>query len=898
MSAETFRRFIRPIVAAPRPGRPVFTWRPHQPFRSTGPKDKFPVPHTFTPKQTATPQEQWYDYGRYLGANTKKYGKLRVNNEKELTKARAEVAQIQSNIQRIDERIAEIRATDPRTTRGDITKKGLESINREKEARVKVATELEDSQAYVDYVRDEWVARARAAEIQSGELEDAFLNSVGPDDYRQRLDQLNVVRETPEYIQQIVGQIQSHLDEVFSVPLPEPRVRVSPTPKPAAPKKAATSTTPKKRVTTKKVKPAATEEMQPTKEAVALVVPKAQGEPEIYVKDQNGDMSQMIFSGEDSSAPAAVPEPVPPAAVVEQVPMDDSAPGGWANSLSGLFGPETPEAPVAVVPTPVAPAKAKPTPKSESAVAINVPATADPVVPPPHIQEGLEGLFGPASDNPDVPGVYVVEPAVVTPETAVQPAVPAPTAARAKPKSSSAKPTPKPKAPAPKKEPAKAEKPKTPAKPKPKSNALTSQDLSDSERIAILEGRIAEATSTGQTARARALKGQLTRLRNKQSSGSDNLPAVVPDSDIVMFPPDADTPVATDVIPVPVPDGDNLPVIYRVPTTPESVPIEIGGEVVDQFSGTPSPPTPPPPPAGRGVITVLPTGEVVLRQPSDTAIYRRPSSDVEEIIYSGEELPPLITRVPSEPDLDIVDADWWNPPSADLLPSIDRVGPVISVPANVDSAARVPVQPQEPVVVAPATPIGPSNAQPGPRMWAPPAQAVPPSASPGVSSPASPSAVITRKRRIWPWALATGAIGLGAGYALGLAQGDDGDSLNPAIPTEDEDYRWSSYPHYGTDDQGNIVYYPGVAAHRMTDGTVAADVKLTTARNRLTELGYNPDDPLDVQRFQYSAGIQQDGVIGEQTAAALRSVQRQIGRRGYDIWTDANLPGPQNVPSY
>jgi hypothetical protein len=136
--------------------------------------------------------------------------------------------------------------------------------------------------------------------------------------------------------------------------------------------------------------------------------------------------------------------------------------------------------------------------------------------------------------------------------------------------------------------------------------------------------------------------------------------------------------------------------------------------------------------------------------------------------------------------------------------------------------------------------------------------------------------------------LGLAGIGSVAGYAAATRDGGGGGGEGAEIvePVPEEDYRWG--------------YYGGqVTPQVMSTGDVEASVKLEATKNRLRELGYDVDGPNaadEIRRFQYSAGVQQDGVIGEQTAAAARSVQRQLGRHNYDIWEDEPLPGPANEP--
>jgi hypothetical protein len=226
-------------------------------------------------------------------------------------------------------------------------------------------------------------------------------------------------------------------------------------------------------------------------------------------------------------------------------------------------------------------------------------------------------------------------------------------------------------------------------------------------------------------------------------------------------------------------------------------------------------------------------------------------------------------------------------------------GGFVRLPAPAEPEA-VPVTPAAqfyvgprggPVILRPAEPEGPGAGQPP----------VPPELTglvPDLSPEPIPEEqyytttpqVLTRaprggRARRWlvPFGL---GLGTGAGLAYGTSQ------LLPGYGQESgEDFEWQAYPQV----EKKIVQ-PQIL--RDTDAATA-DSKLQNSLLRMNRLGYGaaPEDitPEDVYNFQTSAGIKRDGIIGEQTAAALRNVERQISGQGIDFWREPTLPGPQVI---
>jgi hypothetical protein len=145
------------------------------------------------------------------------------------------------------------------------------------------------------------------------------------------------------------------------------------------------------------------------------------------------------------------------------------------------------------------------------------------------------------------------------------------------------------------------------------------------------------------------------------------------------------------------------------------------------------------------------------------------------------------------------------------------------------------------------------------------------------------------KRRLWPIALGIGALGL-AGI-LAARQKDE-------APAPTEPFYWQKYPRWIERDGEERSWYEGLSPATLVDAEAKAAVKAEATKYRLQQLGFDPTDPLEIKRFQYSAGIKEDGIIGEQTAAAARYVQKQIEDQDIKFGEAENLPTPAAVAPF
>lgn len=132
-------------------------------------------------------------------------------------------------------------------------------------------------------------------------------------------------------------------------------------------------------------------------------------------------------------------------------------------------------------------------------------------------------------------------------------------------------------------------------------------------------------------------------------------------------------------------------------------------------------------------------------------------------------------------------------------------------------------------------------------------------------------------------AMAVGAPFLGEALAGPSAQGAQSATSNGVgSPSTAPNQPVAAAPSgYGLFQYGGLVQ-PG----RLFDGSVSAADKKRAAEQRLSYLGYDGTDPYSIAAFQEQAGIQVDGILGEQTAAALRAQQRGNGFNSVSDWQE------------